>query len=334
VPDEKPIYESDAQMRPDSEFVPADLDRLVVGNKGRLLDARRTPITVVGVVPERGEFMVRVEAFEDTGTTWELFLGEFGRFQFDRDAAQASAREVDEFRRSVGRFDRELVIEPTSASRVRSQKELRSRRERIRERFGARLILSAVEVERSIALREGHPRLYELTEKLLEESGLGAIERDLLVPLVSNPRSGEMVKGHAIVLAELGVCPYRGRVVRDPGLFAGDRSKEIRAEHVLWRMALTQELWSSIGSVPVYRAVATDEVLRPTNTESFVSATFSREVAESHFEGGPTTKAATLMRQGIPMGRLFVTFLETRAMNERFREAEAMLIGADSGVAF
>lgn len=208
------------------------------------------------------------------------------------------------------------------------------RRARIRGSFGARLGLRAVDIERSIAGREGDRRLYELAEQLLEDNGLGAIEHDVLRPFVSNPRAGEMVKGHAIVLAELGLCPYRGRVVRDPDLFVGDRSKEIRAEHVLWRMALTQELWSSIGSVPVYRAAASDEALRPANAESFVSATFSREVAASHFEGGPTTKAATLMRQDLPLDRLFATFLETRAMNERFREAEALLIGSDSEVAF
>lgn len=106
VADETSIYESDTEMRSDSEFVPADLGRLVVGNKGRLLDSRRTPVTVVDVAPARGEFVVRVEAFEDAGATWSLFLSELGRFQFERDSVEAGRDQVEELRQSLARFDR------------------------------------------------------------------------------------------------------------------------------------------------------------------------------------------------------------------------------------
>ena len=59
---------------------------------------------------------------------------------------------------------------------------------------------------------------------------------------MSNPHSGEMAKGHAIVLAEMGLCPYSGKVVRDRALFAGDGAKERRRAHILLRLAFTQEL--------------------------------------------------------------------------------------------
>jgi hypothetical protein len=329
-----PIYESDFEPRPDSDFVPADLGRLVIGNRGRLLDARRTPVTLVDLAVERGAFVVRVEAFEDAGSTWELFLGELERFQFERDGAQASEGEVDQLRQSLARFDRELVIECADKDRDASLNELRRRRKQVRHRFGSRLDVGDVGAEQRVSRREGDPRLYAVTEALLEEHGLGAIERDLLAPLVSNPRAGEMVKGHAIVLAELGLCPYHGRILRDADVFAGGRSKAVRSEHVLWRMALTQEVWSSIGPFPIFRAAASDHALRPLANRSIVSATFSRAVADSHFEGGPTTTAALLLRQSLPVERLLMTFMETRAMNDRFREAEALLIGSDSSVAF
>lgn len=51
-----------------------------------------------------------------------------------------------------------------------------------------------------------------------------------------------MAKGHAIVLAEMGLCPYSGKVVRDRALFAGDGAKERRRAHILLRLAFTQEL--------------------------------------------------------------------------------------------
>jgi hypothetical protein len=36
----------------------------------------------------------------------------------------------------------------------------------------------------------------------------------------------------------------------------------------------------------------------------------------------------------VPAGRLFMTFLETAAMNRSYREAEAVLLGAPAGVVF
>jgi len=66
------IYQTAADPAPDSEFEPGELDHLVVGNAGRLLDPRRTPVTVVGIRLEVGTFVVRLEAFEDKGARWEV----------------------------------------------------------------------------------------------------------------------------------------------------------------------------------------------------------------------------------------------------------------------
>jgi hypothetical protein len=54
----------------------------------------------------------------------------------------------------------------------------------------------------------------------------------------------------------------------------------------------------------------------------------------SHFEGGPTTNVAVLVRQQVQVSRLFMTFIETQAMNEHYREAEAVLIGEPKNLAF
>jgi hypothetical protein len=153
---------------------------------------------------------------------------------------------------------------------------------------------------------------------------------------VSNPRSGELVKGHAIVLAELGLCPYRGTVVRDPDLFTGAWSKERRAEHLVARLAFTQALWAGLGhpALTLYRGAAADGPLPPRAAGSFVSATMSRAVAEAHFAGGPQTQAAVLWRQVVPLERVLMTFLETAAMNRRYQEAEAILVGEPGNQAF
>jgi hypothetical protein len=61
------FYEDDPEMAPDSAFESGRLDHLMVGNEGRLLDARRTPVRVVGLRPEFAFFEVEVLAFEDRG---------------------------------------------------------------------------------------------------------------------------------------------------------------------------------------------------------------------------------------------------------------------------
>lgn len=62
------VYAFDPSAARDSDFVAGGFQHLVVGNRGRLLDVRRTPITVVAVAAVRGQFTVRIDAFEDTGT--------------------------------------------------------------------------------------------------------------------------------------------------------------------------------------------------------------------------------------------------------------------------
>lgn len=57
-------------------------------------------------------------------------------------------------------------------------------------------------------------------------------------------------------------------------------------------------------------------------------------MADEHFEGSGGTHTAVLLRQRLPLFRLFMTFLETASLNDRFREAEAILIADPDNRAF
>jgi hypothetical protein len=59
------IYQHDSASEPDQEFEPGQMDHLVTGNDGRLLDARRTPVCVCHMRSEVGMFQVEILAFED-----------------------------------------------------------------------------------------------------------------------------------------------------------------------------------------------------------------------------------------------------------------------------
>ena len=65
-----------------------------------------------------------------------------------------------------------------------------------------------------------------------------------------------------------------------------------------------------------------------------MSTTLSEAVAGGHFQGGPSTQVAVLWRQRVPSARLFMTFLETAAMNRQFKEAEAVVFGDPANRAF
>jgi hypothetical protein len=96
-------------------------------------------------------------------------------------------------------------------------------------------------------------------------------------------------------------------------------------------MGFTRALWSRAdGQVMLYRGVAFHD--RPATTDSLgrretplTSASFSGQVAESHFHA-PDAAAAALYRLRLAPERLFMTFLETAAMSRQFREAEAVLL--------
>ncbi|MGH2850768.1 MAG: hypothetical protein ACRDLP_09150 [Solirubrobacteraceae bacterium] len=321
------VYQSDPQPAPERDFQPADLRLLAVGNRGRLLDARRTPIEIVAVSPQVGSFVVEVRAFEDAGVRWELALDEIARFQLVRDAATLAPAALAELETAQARFSGSLTVEADAGERAQTLRWIAMERGVVSGLFDREGL--ALDPDSQIERREGDPRLYALLEALLLARDVAEIDRTFAHAFVTNPRSGEHVKGHAIVLAELGLGRYEGPVVRGPDLFGGVWAKPRRAQHLVTRLAFSAELWTRLRGehVTLYRGAATDAPPPPRAPASFLSATFSREVALAHFEGGPTTTTAALWRASIPVDRLLMTFLETEAMNSRFREAEAVLIG-------
>lgn len=331
------VYESSPEMEDDSGFVAGELAHLLAGNRGRLLDARRTPVTVVDVDGARGSFSVLIEAFEDRGARWELGLEEVARFQFPHDAPVAEPEAVADLRVARMRFDRELAIDADPGARVTTLEAIAAE-EKIARDFivGARVLGGLDPLNNYIERRRGEPQLGTVLESYLDQRGLLELDQAFAQAFVSNPNSGELVKGHAMVLAHLGLCPYRGKLLRDPETMRAPWSYSTRRRHIIARLAFMRALAAAWGlpAVELYRGTAADGPVEIRRGGSFVSATFSAEIAQAHFQGGPSTMAAAIWRQRIPVDRLFTTFLETAAHNERFLEAEAVLIGDPDSQAF
>src|SRR6267143_5740853 len=98
------VHAYDPAMAPDTNFVPGALAFLVPGNTGRMLDRRRTPVRVVELKPETGQWVCEVLAFEDQGARWELPFESVTSYQFDTQAAIAPEATVRKFRAAVRKF--------------------------------------------------------------------------------------------------------------------------------------------------------------------------------------------------------------------------------------
>src|SRR5688500_6572945 len=113
-------HQFDPAMLPDSDFSSGTLAHLVVGNSGRMLDPRRTPIRIVGFDSLTGTFFCEVLAFEDRGVRWQLPYESVASFQFAKDCVHAGPAEVYEFQSVVRQFDRplEILIDPSTRERT------------------------------------------------------------------------------------------------------------------------------------------------------------------------------------------------------------------------
>lgn len=328
------VYEHNPDGVSDESFESGTLGHLVIGNRGRMLDPRRTPVTVTSAETTRGMFGVQVEAFEDAGARWELPVEDVSHFQFERGAARLAPSDVEELVQAGKRFNRTIQIPASKEARAHTLRAIDKQRALIRAELRARPELRRIDVQHCIKARQGAEKAAAALQALIERAGVASLEQSFAQTYVSNPHSGEIVKGHSIVIAEMGLCPYTGKMVRDPRLFEGDGTKERRQTHIVLRLAFLQEFMAllDIATVDLYRGMAIDGALEARQPAPLIAATFSCEVAISHFES--QTDVATLIRQRVPATRLYMTFLETPAMNERYHEAEAVLIGTPKNLAF
>jgi hypothetical protein len=331
------VYLSNPDAPPDSAFEPGALHHIVIGNTGRLLDTRRTPVSVVDVRVDTGQFVVRIDDFEDRGAEWVIPFESVSRYQFAAGARRAPADDVRRFEEAIHRFDRPLRVPRDETALLATDRRLEEARAAADTWLAAHSqFFAAAGTLPDPATRTGDTRLQADLRAYLERHDLADMEEAFARRYVSNPHSGEMVKGHCIVIAGLGLASYTGTGVRDPALFGGDWSRARRADHVIVRMGFVSAMFARCGRrrVVLYRGMSTEGPLERRDRPTLVSATFDPAVAESHFESGTPEATRVLQAQAVPTGRIFMTYLETAAMNTPFKEAEAVLLHGSDDVPF
>lgn len=323
------VYQYNPAAPSDDAFEPGRLEHLVVGNVCRLLDPRRTPFTVIAIQPETGSFIARIDDFEDKGATWETPFEDVGHYQFAKGSPRASAKLVAAYETAKRKFDQPLQVACDDAARRDTETLIEAAFVDASDWLKAHsLFLAGGAALPDPATRRGSDALCNDLLLFMAEHDLKEMERVFAEQFVRNPYSGEIIKGHRIVLAEMGLVPFEGKAVRDPNTFTGKWSRDRRRLHIVHRLAFVRAFLAAMGKtqVTLYRGLNTTRAVEPPRNMTFISATFDRAVAESHYNVGEDSATRALLRQSAPSERVFMTYLETGAMNERYLEAEAALL--------
>jgi hypothetical protein len=322
------VHQFDPDRRPDADFERGDVSHLVVGNECRSLDPRRTPFRVVAVAPSTGLVTLEILAFEDAGATWDIPVEDIHHYQFLRGSAAASSADVAALARAVERFDRPWLVAADAAIGAATAQRI----EALADQAAAAVSIDSLD----LTSRTGSDALADDVRAFMDAAGLLDLEAAFAEQYVRNPNSGELVKGHRVVIAELGLVSYAGKVARTPDLFDGAWSRQRRAEHILHRLAFVRAAFRRCGleRVTLYRGLYLTGALEPTTDATFVSTSFDVDVARSCMGEAAADAAGILFRQPVPVSRLFMTYAETREMNLHYQEAEAVLLNNPAGALF
>ena len=329
-------FQSDPNRSPDSEFEPGEIQHLCVGNEGRMLDFRRTPVRIERLSDETGLATIQILAFEDQGAFWDLPYEEIRKYQFKKGCSRVSPEALERIEDAVIRLNREVDIPCDPSRRERTLEVLR----RERERAEAWLIDHSQFFQSGSLIPEGEPEgaplLWSDIKDYMTERNLGDLEAFFTRQYVSNMRN-EAVKAHRIAIAQLGLAPYKGKMLRDPFQTADALSLERRATHLIVRMGFVQAMFERCGreKVVLYRMESCEGPLRPRRWDTaLVSASFRMDIVQEMSGWADPARTVAIYRQAVPIQRVLMTYLETEAMNHPYREAEAVLLADPSNQAF
>jgi hypothetical protein len=330
-------FQFDPNRAPDTDFEPGELHHLCVGNEGRLLDFRRTPVRVIRLCDETGLATVEILAFEDKGALWDLPYEEVGTYQFKRGSPRASVEALGRIEREAARLNRQVEIPCEATQRDETLAAISHERERARAWLAlhSQFFQSAQTLPQGEA--EGSPLLYADTKDYMAHRGLGDLEALFTRHYVSH-LFNETVKAHRVAVAQLGLAPYVGKILRDPAQTAGGLCIERRTAHIIARMGFVQAVLERAGQshVVLYRMESCEGALRRRRSgeTALVSASFRMDIVQEMSGWADPKRTVAIYRQAVPVERVLMTYLETEAMNHPYREAEAVLVADPTNLAF
>lgn len=98
---------------------------------------------------------------------------------------------------------------------------------------------------------EGSNRLASDLKNYFNSVELGEEEKLTTENMVLNLDSGEWIKGMKIILAEMGLVPYKGKISRTSDIFEGIGSKANRRRYIIYRLSFMRAYFNLVNTFEV-----------------------------------------------------------------------------------
>lgn len=326
-------HQNDLNKRPDSDFIKGEFSLLVEGNKCRLLDGRRTEGFVEKIHTDSGMFKWRITKYEDAGSYWLMPFESIDNFQFEKDSSRLEDHIVSKFKSISDEFNKSFEVPKNTAVDLKYDFLLKEGKEKAVQFLKHRPDFMEIKDTKTSKLDmvdyKGHPSLFSALDDFMHVYELKELEDLTQKLMVLNPNSGEWIKGLLITMADMGLTSFKGKLIRDPSLFSGKGTKENRAKYIAYRLGFVRAYMELLGmdKVTLFRGMSTPHdwvkihrSLLPCTFNYQVASDFSDLKLDGEYENSYVIKATT------PVDKLFMSFIETKAMNNQYNEAEAVII--------
>ena len=322
------MHEQYSMMESDDNFETGTLAHLVVGNEGRVLDGRRTPGYIEQYDRESAMFIWRITAFEDVGKCWEIPAEEIGSYQFRKGSAVLNQENVQKISEQCNTFKQILTIPKTDAARQKTEEAIRAQEGQAYQWIKDNSAFFRQARTLDFSAKEGDPLLFSDLQNYFKALNLYELEQTTAEQYLLNPYSGEWIKGLKIVMGEMGLISYHGTIPRKKDVFSGLGSKEQRRDYIIARIAFLRSIFKlcGINEVPLFRGMSSEASFYQT-PKTMVSTTFSLDTAMEFADMKAESKArsAYIVKFTCPVENLFMTYLETKQFNDRYKEQEAII---------
>ncbi len=314
-------------MEPDENFDTGSFQHLIAGNEGRVLDGRRTPGYIERLDWDSGLFVWRITAFEDKGKCWEIPVEDIPQYQFRKNCTLLPQNAADRIAQYCRKFQKSLQIPAEKERFLQTNSEIEHQEAAARQWLSERSTFLKKGKQLSFSAVTGDTDLFCDLARYMEEHSVLDLENRTAAEYLLNPYSGEWMKGMKITMAEMGLLSYNGTVIRSSNTFSGMGEKSLRKEYIILRLAFLRALFRMCGytEVPLFRGVSSEANFFQT-PQTLLSGTFSSDTA-AEFAGiqdSSKFRSCYWVKFFCKTEDLFMTFLETRALNERYQEQEAV----------
>jgi len=322
-------HEYDNNMRPDSEFIKGNLSFLARENKCRLLDGRRTTGYIEKYFEDSAIFRWRITKYEDKGSYWDLPAESVTRFQFEKDSNQLQENEVNIIKEKINKYKEKLHIEAKENKKIKTEAMIEEKEKEIKKWLQENSLFIKNNNKLNFNSKKGPSLLARDLEEYMKFKDLYDIEKKTAEIIVLNPKSGEWIKGMEIMLGEMGLVSYKGKIPRTKDIFSGLGSKNKRYKYLIHRLAFVRAYFNllNIDEVVVYRGMSNENDWKEI-PRTFLSCTLNYEVAKdfSDFKRESKYKISYIAKMTCSVKKLFMTYFETNALNKQYKEAEALLL--------